>query len=460
MGEKKKTVSKEPLYIQLYEYYKKLILQGSLKVGDQLPAIRRCALDRQISKTTVEAGYMQLCAEGYIHGVSGSGYYVNEIEPTKLSLAIQAYEYESTYRESLRYDFISSRVDDKSFDFEIWRRYMKSALRNTQRLLAYGDPQGEMDLREALRHYVKATRGVVCATQQIIIGAGVQSLIHILCGLIEDRQRICFTGNGFAQGEAVFQDRGFVCLHQSKIEGSATFFEKEKVDVVYISPSHMTPWGEVMPIKTRRKLLEFAEQKDCLMIEDDFGSEFRYYRKLVPSLQSLEGGSRVVYIGSFSRLLLPSLRIAFMVLPITLLPYYQKRAHLYNQTASTAEQIALCQFIRDGHLKKQIKKARKLYLNKSQQLGATIDEVFKGSAKAILGSAGFLVRMEVRSKKSGEQLIEEARQVGVGLKLAEEDKENKNPRLVLSCASVEEEKFKVAMETLRDQWLRLGSIVI
>lgn len=448
--------SQGPLYLALYEYYKELIMQGSLKPGEKLPSIRRCALERQVSKTTVEASYMQLAAEGYVHAVGGSGYYVSEIEFAKVDTTKQAFVGEIINEEKIIYDFVSSTVDDKSFDFDLWRRYMKSALRNTERLLAYGDTQGEADLRIALRNYVNEARGVVCSEEQIIIGAGAQSLLNILCALTGERNRICFTGNGFKQGKAVFEDRGFQSFYQRKVEDSMSYFKEKQIDMIYVSPSHMTPWGQVMPMKTRVSLLDHAAKEDCLIIEDDFDSEFRYYMRPVPSLQSLDGGRRVVYLGSFSRLLLPSLRIAFMVLPSWLLPIYKSKGYLYNQTASTAEQIALCQFIRDGHLKKQIKKARKLYMNKSQQLCSAISNVFGEKAKAIPGSAGFLVRMEVNTEYAAEELVEAAKRVGVALKVADQIEDHQKPCILLSCSSIDESEFEKAMVLLKEKWMSCG----
>lgn len=454
----KKDDKGQPLYLALYEYYKKLILQGSLKPGEKLPSIRRCALERQVSKTTVEASYMQLCAEGYIHAVGGSGYYVSEIEFEKVKTERQLDIENQISREKLAYDFASSSVDEKSFNFELWRRYMKSALRNSERLLAYGDTQGELDLRMALRNYVSEARGVVCSTEQIIIGAGVQSLLQILCTLTDKKQTICFTGNGFRKGRAVFEDRGFKSIYQRNIEGQLEELKEQGVDMLYVSPSHMTPWGKVMSMKTRVELLDFARKEDCLIIEDDFDSEFRYYVRPVPSLQSLDGGRNVVYLGSFSRLLLPSLRIAFMIIPVNLVDAYKEKGYLYNQTASTAEQIALCQFIRDGHLKKQIKKARKLYLNKSLELCQTINHVFDGMAKAIPGSAGFLVRMEVDSNQSAKLLVQAAREIGVALREAEQIENHQKPCLLLSCSSVDESCFEEAMKLVKERWLALNYI--
>lgn len=444
-----------PLYLQLYEYYKNLIILGRLKSGEKLPSIRRCALERQVSKTTVESSYMQLAAEGYIKAVPGSGYYVCEVGFNKLEKVISPYKGMGIKKNKPLYDFASGAVDYKSFNFDLWKRYMKSALRNTERLVAYGEPQGEYDLRVALMNYVKEARGVVCSPEQIVVGAGVQSILGILCSLTGKRSPVCFTGNTFRQGKAVFEDRGFSTCYKQEVEDLG-YFQEKQVKMLYTFPSHMSVWGEVMSMKTRMALLDFAQQEDCLIIEDDYDSEFRYYTRPVPSLQSLDGGQKVVYIGSFSRLLLPSLRIAFMVLPVELMEIYKEKGHLYNQTASTAEQIALCQFIRDGHLKKQIKKARKLYMSKSQELCTTINEIFGSRAKAITGEGGFVVRLEVNSASSAEELEKKAAAAGIKLKISDDFNDKGWPCLLLSSSGVDEKDFKVSVGILKDAFFKIN----
>ena len=442
--EKLEKKSDKPLYLEIYEYYKNLILLGRMKPGEKLPSIRRCALERQVSKTTIESSYMQLAAEGYIHAVAGSGYYVSEVSFEELKRVIPSYQ-KGEKKEKPLYDFVSSTVDDKSFNFELWRRYMKSALRNTERLVAYGDPQGEYDLRVALMNYVKDARRVVCSPEQIVVGAGVQSLLSILCALTGRKSPICFTGHEFKQGQAVFRDRGFETYYRKKFAEDLGFLKEKKAKMVYTFPSHMTPWGEVMSMKTRLDLLSYADQEDCLIIEDDYDSEFRYYTRPVPSLQSFDGGQKVVYIGSFSRLLLPSLRIAFMVLPIELMDAYKEKGRYYNQTASTAEQIALCQFIRDGHLNKQIRKARKLYMTKSQELSNCIQEVFKDRVKVLPNIGGFLVAFEIKSLLSAKEIEERVAKVGIRLRVADELSHEGWPCLLLSCSGVDEKDFKKSM---------------
>ncbi|MBU3196281.1 PLP-dependent aminotransferase family protein [Clostridium algidicarnis] len=443
-----------PLYIQLYNHYKGLISSGILKAESKLPSIRRCANERIISRTTVEAAYLQLAAEGYITSKPGSGFYVNDLNYMDIQKHSPIEVKKTNIKSKPLYDFATSAVDYKSFNFDLWSRYMKSALRNGERLLSYGDPQGEYDLRVVLSKYVGDRRGVICTPEQIVIGAGVQSLLQILCSLTGVRSPVSFAGGSFKQARAVFSDRGFDTISYDNITNDLSSFSKDKVKIIYTSPSHITPWGDVMPMQTRLELLSFANTNDCLIIEDDYDSEFRYYSRPVPSLQGLDGGEKVIYMGTFSRLLLPSLRISFMVLSKELTNTYSNRGKIYNQTASKTDQIALCQFIRDGHLSRQIKKTRKLYMIKSQQLCIAIDKVFGNKAKGIPGSGGFLIQMEVKSELSSKELEKRGANAGVLVRSFNSVNESKYPRLLLSCSGVSEDNFEEALTLLKYEFFR------
>lgn len=422
-------------YLQVYDYYKTLILEEKLTCGSRLPSVRQCAAELQISRTTAENAYMALAAEGYILSKPQSGYYVTDIAERRRR-AVFHKTAEETPAPPILYNFASANVDRNSFRFDIWRRYIKSALRQDERLLSYGDPQGEYELREALCRYLRKKRNVVCTPEHMVIGAGVQSLLHILCPMIKERRTVVFANPQFRQGCAVFEDHGFEVKEEMAADKG----------VYYLSPSQMTAWGEVLPVQERMELIRTAAQREILLVEDDYNSEFRYYNQPVPSIQGLAGGSNVVYLGTFSRLLLPSIRLSFMVLPPELLSDYQTRKEQYNQTASKTEQIALCQFIRDGHLEAQIRKAQKLYQAKTKALCSEVQRIFGGDAKIYPGSAGFLSLMEVKSEKSAKELAALAAREGIAVYPAEPDAGF--PRLMLSCAEVPAEQYAEAIEKL------------
>ena len=430
-------------YLRVYSYYKDLILSGSLSAGTKLPSIRKCTMQLQLSRTTVETAYMLLAAEGYIISRPQSGYYVTDFFTGSRRETGKAERAEQK-EPGIRYDFASSNVDAESFQFDLWRRYVKSALRRDERLLSYGEPQGELELREAISGYLGRHRNVVCSPESIVVGAGVQSLLHVLCPMIGERKQAYFYNAGFRQGRQIFEDHGFDTedIRMARAEGGP-----KEGSICYLTPSQMTSWGEVMHIGERMELIREAHQKRLLILEDDYNSEFRYYQRPTPSLQGLAGGQGVVYLGTFSRLLLPSIRMSFMVLTPELLALYRQRGRFYNQTASKAEQIALCQFIRDGHLESQIRKARKLYTAKAKKLAEEVRLLFGDRAIPHLGEAGFLLLVELQTEKASAVIAEEAARAGVAVRPVWEEGGG-NPRILLSCASVPTEDYREALKTL------------
>ena len=419
------------LYMQLYDYYKSLIESGLLGEGARLPSIRRCAEERGVSRTTVEQAYMCLCDDGYILPKSQSGYYVSkrgkQIKRRKLSQKTDSGE------SKILYDFASSGVDAESFDLNIWQRYVKSALRQTERLLFYGEPQGEEDLRNEIAKYVRETRNCVCDGDSIVIGAGVQTLLNILCPLI-GQKTVSFDDLSYKQGTAVFRDHGFKVIS-----------DREKGEVLYVSPSYATKWGDTMSVAERFSLTEYARENGKLIIEDDYGSEFRYFNRPTPSLQGLNGGENTVYLGTFSKLLLPSIRISFMILPPRLLAEYQKHGEVYNQTVSKSEQIALCSYIRDGHLALQIRKSRKLYIQKSAQIGDALTKKLGERVKIMKSNSPLYVRCSIGGI-STEEFCKRAKMVGISVIPAELNENS--AEIALSVSSVGSEKLAEAVKLI------------
>lgn len=450
----------QPLYIQLYEYYKRRIINGEIKSGTRLPSIRKCAAELEMSKTTVETAYFQLAAEGYVTPKANSGFYISDLSSFTQSIA--SADRKAAFADlsnsnngktnEIKYDFASSSVDRESFDFALWRRYMKSALRDDERLLSYGEPQGEYDLREAICEYAAKSRDTVCTPEQVVIGSGVQSLLYILCAAMGERgSNAAFSGFYFEKGETVFRDMGYnVFTYPGRADVSE--FSRDNISVVYVSPSGFNERGEVLPVHDRLKLIEYAGENDALIVEDDYDSEFRYYGRPVPSLQGLDAGRNVVYLGTFSKLLIPSLRVSFMILPTSIMPKYEKIKSSYSQTASKAEQIALGRFIRDGHLSSQIRKVRKLYMNKSRKLCGDAERIFGEKAKCEVSEGGFLIRLDVKSDRNCEELKTMAAENGVALRAVTESGERNVKSAVLSCSPMPSEMFEEALKKLYDAW--------
>lgn len=413
-------------YVEIYEYYKNLILTKQLKSGDKLPSVRTATDIFGVSKTTIQNAYFDLQADGYIIASAKSGYYVSDFSPTKQYDVAKA-----TEKKKIKYDLKSGDADKESFDIALWHRYIKSALRQQERLLSYSDVQGEIDLRQALAEYIREKRNVTASADRIVVGAGVQCLLNILCSLLNDKDTVSFPDNSFVQGISVFSDYGFDVHTRDK-----------NADIIYVSPSHMTAFGDVMPIKRRLELVHYSEEKNSLVIEDDYDNDFLYQTKPTPSLYALSSGGNVIYMGSFSNVLIPGIRISFMVLTEELASRFVKNKEKYAQTASKTEQIALCQYIRDGHIKSQTRKVRRHYTTKTKAMYEEIKKQIP-SAKCTISENGLQIRLE--HKFSGDTSIFEQNEIAVHI-----DNYNDNKiQIILSPSALDTSEIHSAVMALK-----------
>ena len=238
-------------------------------------------------------------------------------------------------------------------------------------------------MRDVLSDYIRAKRNVSASPDRIVVGAGVQSLLYILCSLIKNKGTVSFPDKSFVQGMNLFADYGFEVRTRNK-----------DADIIYVSPSHMTSYGNVMPIKRRLELVEYSKERGSLVIEDDFDSDFLYQTKPIPSLFALSNAQNIIYMGSFSNVLIPGIRISFMVLTEELANECYKNENKFSQTASKTEQIALCQYIRDGHINSQARKIRRLYTAKAKYFCEELKKALP-NAKINLSENGLQVKAEV-----------------------------------------------------------------
>lgn len=413
-------------YNELYNSIKNEIITGQISYGKRLPSVRKASELYSVSRTTVQNAYFALSADGYIISEPQSGYYVSYKKQSKASQSKA-----ENSKNNIIFDFTTDSADRESFDFNIWRRYIKSALRQDDKLLSYSEAQGELLLREAIADYIREKRNVTASADRIVIGAGVQTLLSVFCSLIDYRGTVSFPDQSFIQGASLFSDYGFDVKYRYK-----------DADIIYVSPSKMTRWGDVMPNKRRIELVAYSAQNNSLVIEDDFESDFLYNTKPTPSLHALSGGSNVVYLGSFSKLLLPSIRISFMVLTEELAEKYRKNIYKYNQTASKTEQIALYKFINDGHLKAQIRKTRRFYTAKTKAFADMLKKEFPAADIDISENA--LQIIMVTDFNKNEAAFEEN-----SIKIFIDEYKNGRIKLCLNTSSISEKSFNLAVKALK-----------
>ena len=421
------------VYEKVCEYYIKQMKEGALKPGDKMPSIRTSEKILGVSRTSIETGFLQLAADGYIYSVEKVGYFVSDMLENNSEDEEQVPQNIDSGSRVYEYDLATIGEDKTVSCLNLWRRYMKSALRQEDRLLSYANNQGEYDLRQEIAAYVRKNRNIICSAEDVVIGAGFQNLLQILIPLIPGEKTISFPTKDFMDGAILFKSAGF----------TVNFRDKES-HVIYVTPSYMTKWGDVMTMKRRRELAEHVTKNNHLLIEDDYQNEFVYSSKPTPSLYAMTGGENVAFLGSFSRVLLPSVRISFLILPKKARKEYLQIRGLYNQTASKAEQIALTQFLRDGHLDRHIKKIKRLYDDKRNLMYEVLQKFFSDDAEIIMGESG----MELAVKLKGDNILAqiEDSQVAVNILEASENAAT----MLISCSKIESENIYNAIQKLND----------
>ncbi len=393
-----------PLHQQLYDGLRQAIVAGQLAKGMRLPATRLLARELGLSRMTVVRAYEQLLAEGYVEGQVGAGTFVAEDltevvpeharpKPTggsagrrELSrrgrmLAQTAVAWTRTGPELRAFRFGVPAVD--LFPFPVWRRLFNARLRRLPpELLTYADPAGYRPLREAITEHLKHARGVVCTPEQVVVVAGSQQGLDLAARvLVDPGQRVVIEDPGYIAARGALQAAGAeivsVRVDAEGLDVAMAARRARDARLIFVSPSHQFPLGVTMSLTRRLQLLDWARRSGAWVLEDDYDSDFRYTGRPLTALQGLDTDRRVVYLGTFSKSLFPSLRLGYLVVPPDVVEAFSSARALVDRQPPLLEQLVLCDFIREGHFAHHIRRMRKVYAERQAVL---IDQ-----ARAILG---------------------------------------------------------------------------
>ena len=375
-----------PLSRQLARALRQAIGEGGIGPGARLPSTRALAADLRLARSTVVGVFEQLAAEGYIAGRPGSGYIVAAplSDPLPRDAAGMAAPRPLSRRgESLRGYALPARGVPRPFEpghaeidarfVATWKRLSARVLAGRSRLVwGYGDPQGESDLRRAIADYLAAARGVRCAPEQIVLTSGTQQGLSLVARLLID------------PGDAVWvEDPCYRSAVDILREADAAIVplavDEQGLDIaagrnrggkpprlVYTTPSRQYPLGMAMPLARRAALLAWAAAAKAWIVEDDYESEFQAPGRMLPSLQGLDRAGRVIYLGTFSKLLFPSLRVGYAVLPEDLVAPFAAARHLADRQSSGLVQAIMTDFMLDGHFARHLKRMRARYAERQQ----------------------------------------------------------------------------------------------
>ena len=445
--------SKKPLYEQLYRHIIGEIEAGNLKNGEKLPSKRAVCAHLHISQSTVETAYGMLAAEGYIRPKAKSGYYVSAVlsRPVSTPAAVKAPVGEEK-KVAPRYDFSTGAVDTGVFPYASWAKLSREVVGGNPQLLQRGEAQGDIAFRQALAEFLREYRGVRCQADQIVVGAGLEYLLNVLVQVLPEDSVYGLEDPGYLAAWQVLRNHGRT-IRMVPLDGQGMredSLRESGATVAFVTPSHQFPMGCTMPVGRRAALLSWAaEDPRRFIVEDDYDSEFRYASRPIPAMQSLDDGERVIYVGTFSRSIAPSIRVAYLVLPRRLLPVYRQRLGFAASTVSRFEQQTLAAFLQRGLYGRHLRRAANLYRKKQQAL---LEELAKIPDVTIRGAEAGLHFLLTVAGREEDWLVEQAAKAGVPVRgLSAYCRECSCPEstLVLGFAGLKLEDIPAAAGLLR-----------
>jgi len=390
--------SDQPAYYQMYDSIRSAILEKRFNPGEKLPPTRSIAKFCKVSRSTVQNAFDLLMAEGYIYGQAGSGTFVCNnlpekfltVKPSTSSIAEDpimpefsdfAKRLDNSIFKNYRYTrfkpFQVGIPSLKDFPYELWSKIaLKSAKDLSHPRMGYSDPRGLLKLREMIALYLRQSRGVKCEAERIIIINGSQQAV-VLAGkmFLNSDDEIIVEDPTYQGALEAFKTTGakitYIPVDSDGIDVDKIRQSGTNAKLIYSTPSHQFPLGPTMSLKRRLELLQWAASNSALILEDDYDSEYRYTGNPLSALQGMADKSPVIYIGTFSKVLYPGLRLGYMVVPENLVEPFSVAKTIFDRNAPMLEQLILARFMEEGHFGRHLRRMRVIYEERQQVL---IDE--------------------------------------------------------------------------------------
>lgn len=451
------------LYEQIYEFYRDAIIRQKLKFNERLPSHRTLAKELGIGNNTVIRAYEQLIHEGYIKNESRKGLFVAkldahdwQLQPVKKPPASSAKRPASAKPDFKLFDHL---VDEKNFPLKHWRKCTNWALDHMS--FQYEEHAGKDPLKEQLQEYLFYSRGVSTTVDRLIIGSGTTALLFWLAFVLrKTHKEIVFEEPCYHRPRHLFSEFGYritpVRVNDDGIDLQKLL--KRRADLLYLTPSHQYPMGSAVPVGNRIQILNWAKKNKAFIIEDDFDCEFRYKTRLMPSLQGLDKYNRVIYVGSFSNSIMPSLRVAYLVLPEDFPIDFRDSVHLTN-TVPYITRRTLAYFMERGYWERHLKKMRKIYQEKYNVSIAALKKLPENCIHFNNAPSGLNIFLRINSRLSEQELIRRALDRGVSITPVSGFYHNRSnlprqPELLFEFGNLPLSEIGNVVEKLYDAWFQ------
>jgi GntR family transcriptional regulator / MocR family aminotransferase len=447
--------SARPLFQQIYEQLRDRIVAGDLKTENRLPPSRALAIELGVSRSTTVAAYEQLSAEGFITGRQGSGYYPSRLAEADLpKRTTPRTESRLPGRPGRALPLYPGLPDMRLFPFRQWNRAIARVARSEPEAMVIGDGLfGDRRLRRAIAAHIHDWRGVSASEEQIVVTAGSADALEI-CVRALMRKEDCIA----------LEDPGFERLrHFTDSLGLATVWLDVDADgarlpnptpaqprLAVLTPSHQFPMGGVMSANRRVEYLNWATRNDSYVIEDDYDSEFRYARRPIPALASVDTSGHVLYVGSFSKVFTAGVRLGYLVVPENLIETFARCVAHFGARASISAQRPLAHFIEDGEFLRHIRRMRRIYAERHQALIEALSAHLPPSCRFDNHHAGMQVTVLLPEDTDDRAVCEQARRQGLSLLPLSPHYAGSRPRsgLVLGFAAYSPEEITTAVHHL------------
>jgi GntR family transcriptional regulator/MocR family aminotransferase len=405
----------KPLHRQVYDGYRDAILDGRLRPGQRLPSTRTLAQELRISRVPVVAAFEQLAAEGYLESRVGAGSYVSTALPDpvrprahpKSGAASVAPRPGPRRVPSEKWPSVDApwfeghgafRIAQPALDefpTTVWARLVARRARALgRRQMTYGDAMGFLPLREALAEYLRTVRSMRCTAEQIMIVSGSQQALAVAGrALLEPGDAVWLEEPGYPGARAALTLVGArpipVPVDGDGLDVAAGIARCPDARAAYVTPSHQYPLGMLMSAPRRLQLLDWARRRGAWLLEDDYDSEYRYDHQPIASLHGLDTDQRVLYVGTFSKVLFPALRVGYLVIPHDLVARFRQVRDAMDIFPATLQQAVLHDFVREGHFARHLRRMRAVYAKRRRALVGAIERELGDTVTVAGDSAGF-----------------------------------------------------------------------
>ncbi|MDY0882809.1 PLP-dependent aminotransferase family protein [Dongia soli] len=455
--------SQVPVYRQIYDRFRDAIARGQLGPGERLPSARSLASQLGTARGTVDVAYNMLAGEGYIIGRGAAG----TIVAPCIAQHLQSVKKRPRTTPRTNEDRPSPRPEKARpfqmglpaldvFPRKLWSRLaMRRARTLTEAMMVYPDPLGERTLRDQIACYLAIARGIQCSPQQIVITSGFQGGLALLKELLlQPGDAVWLEDPGYFMTRRAFEIIGAnviaVPVDENGLSVDAGIELNKHARIAVVTPSHQAPLGVSLSLPRRLALLDWAQQHDAWIIEDDYDGEFRYTSRPLPALKSLDQADRVIYAGTFSKVLFPALRVGYIVLPENLLDRCAEISLLLQSGRSLLNEQIIADFMAEGHFARHIRRMRQLYANRRAALAEVLNDRMGGRFRVDLSAGGLHLLAWPKRRESDRLLVSKATALGLapGALSAYSIKQDCGSALLLSFTNIPVEAAPKAVSLL------------